>query len=325
MCAGPESALSVPSVAVVVPTHNRRDQVVGLARLVLADSATTELIVVADACTDGTAGALSEGCGHDDRLRVVEVDYASQFHTIHVGIALASADVVLVLDDDVRPDRGLVAGHARRHAGTTSLVVVGYIPTRLDSPRKPGQFARYLYAAEYERQCRIFETDPLRIFDNFWAGNFSLRRSDATQTRPGAPAGDHRALSRHADRDFGFRCRQAGLTAVFDRSLRAEHRYSRPLDAFLRDAWDSGKANKRLAVEYPAAMAQTTVNELSRRLPAPGRLAVRVGHWQWLRAAELIILRPTIVAAGRLHWWQAESLAANIAMVLIELDATLEP
>src|SRR5919108_2879362 len=93
-----------------------------------------------------------------------------------------------------------------------------------------------LYARAYEQCCAGYERQPERILLNFWAGNFSIRRSDFL--RLGRP---EKGLVVGEDRDFGIRCYRAGLHGVFDRTLLAYHLYERSLSSFRREARGRGR------------------------------------------------------------------------------------
>ena len=129
------------------------------------------------------------------------------------------------MDDDVIAGPGLVSAHARHHAGTHGLVVVGFMPVRLD---EGSSSTSRLYATEYDEHCRRLESGELTVLDGLWLGNVSVRRDEVL--RVGVPS-EHFSVRWHADTDFGLRLRDAGERGIFDRRLVAdapEHRNRRP-------------------------------------------------------------------------------------------------
>jgi hypothetical protein len=131
-------------------------------------------------------------------------------------------------------------------------LVLGYIPTRFDGPRRPGQVTTILYERDYERICRGYEDNPETIETNLWAGNMSLHREDAIKvgfTTRGS-------LELHSDLQFGIRCREMGLDSVFDRNLRATHLHSRSVRRFAAECVLSGKARANLCRQYPDLASQ---------------------------------------------------------------------
>lgn len=87
-------------VSVVIPTHNRPDMVVRAVRSALKQSVkNVEVIVVDDASTDDTRGALNQVT--DDRLRYERLDdNVGQGAARNRGLELARGDWVAFLDDD---------------------------------------------------------------------------------------------------------------------------------------------------------------------------------------------------------------------------------
>jgi GT2 family glycosyltransferase len=233
----------LPTVSAVIPTFGRRDLLPGVVEPLLADPATSEVVVVVDGSFDGSYAWLLERAEGDGRLRPFWIENRGENGAREAGVRAARGDVVLLLDDDVRAAPGLTAGHARHHMGSTGLVVLGYMPPLLPRERRPGDFTTRLYAREYEAVCRGYEASPDQILMSLWAGNMSLRREDAVAVMLGTKAP---TLPYHADRELGLRCLESGLRGIFDRSLRAEHLHTRSLDGFTADARSQGAARVML-------------------------------------------------------------------------------
>lgn len=226
------------TVSVVVPTHQRREAVADVVNHVLADQDALELVVVVDGSTDGTIEWLESQRARHARLRPIYRQKGGVAAARQCGAEAASGDVVLFLDDDVVARPGLVAGHARHHEMMPRRLVAGYMPNPW-AALPPGRrgIAR-VYRAAYEAACARYEQDPQAILLGFWAGNFSMRRDDCLKVRLDTPLLARDA--REEDREFGLRCLRAGMSAVFDRQLRAEHLYQRDLAAFRSDCRRNG-------------------------------------------------------------------------------------
>ena len=221
-----------PSVSVVVPTFNGAPLLERILRPLLDDPAASEVIVVVDGSRDGSFD-LVERSRHEPRLRGMLIENRGDMGARAEGARAATGEIVLFIDDDVLANPGLVTGHARRHAERAADVVVGYMPVTPSQRRNSDDFALRLYASEYEGRCQIYERNPESAVRELWGGNFSMRRADCLaigMTNPGFT--EHY----HADRDFGIRCLEAGLTGKFDRALAATHLHQRTLEAFIRDA-----------------------------------------------------------------------------------------
>ena len=288
-----------PSVSVVIPTYNRRERLPVVLEPLLADPAADEIVVVVDGSTDGSEELLLDFGRRDPRLRPVVIENRGLARARLAGAEAATGEVVIALDDDVLAAPGLVTGHARRHAGRDRLLVIGYMPVA-SRPRRPGEFARELYAREYERVVTSWETDPDSILRTMWAGNFSMRRADYVAM---APAVARVVTSYHEDLDFGLRCLAAGLSAEFDRSLRATHLYERGLEDFVKDARGSGTSRWIVHREHGAEVGPYTEARAWTDLPLFAQPLVRTGiRLPPMRAAT----RAAVGLAGRLRLFNLE-------------------
>lgn len=218
------------SLSVIIPTRNRRDQILKTARAILDDPAVTQLVVADDGSDDGTTEALEQAFGSDGRLKCINAGGKGKPNAGQMALTEATGDIILYMDDDVLAGPGLATGHLRHHEQRDGLIVIGYMPI-VDIPSGPGMAATKIYQKDYERICRSWEEDPSTILHNLWGGNISLSRADAN--RIGLKSTDYHPLGRHEDRDFGLRCLKAGLTGVFDRSLSSVHLYQRSLNSMI--------------------------------------------------------------------------------------------
>jgi glycosyltransferase involved in cell wall biosynthesis len=218
--------------SVVIPTHDRRRGIEQTVRAALADEATREVIVVVDGCRDGTYECLVGLARHDSRVRPLWQDNSGASSARQKGVEHARNPVVVLLDDDVVAEPGLITGHVGHHARAPRRVVLGYMPV-MGRSTWPENVTSALYSMSYEEQCRRYERDPAHVLIALWAGNMSLRRADALEV--GLDNGAL-PLGYLADRELGLRLMKAGFTGVFDRSLRGWHHYSRSLEGRRRDA-----------------------------------------------------------------------------------------
>lgn len=260
----------LPSVSVVVPTYNRARSLQSVVEPLLADPFPEEIVVVVDGCRDGSIECLERLASTDRRLKPLWIPNSGELGARQAGVEAATSAVVLMLDDDVYAKPGLVAGHARRHVGAENLLVLGYMPTKAPEGVRCTQFATHLYATEYENSCRRYEDEPETILRYLWAGNMSMRRDEALRVGLATEGYDSRY---HQDREFGIRCLKAGMTAVFDRSLFAQHVHSRSLEAFRRDAQQEGLGRRQLHEIHGDVLGPMPPDEFERGL---GRVLARV-------------------------------------------------
>jgi glycosyltransferase involved in cell wall biosynthesis len=298
----------LPSVSVVMPTRGRRTLLPDAVEPLLDDPATSELIVAVDGPDDGSLEWVAARARDDARLRAVRGPGGGPGRARAAGVWAASGDVVMLVDDDVIARHRLVSGHARRHAERRGIVVVGYMPPDMPARGASGNVAQRLYAREYEDACRAYERDADAVLLALWGGNLSLRRRDFLRVaEQGEPA-----LRYHEDRDFGLRCRSAGLQPVFDRSLRAEHRHRRDLAAFARDARAQGAGRRWVHSRHADALGPLPEDAFDGGLARPLGAIVRAARRR--RAGRLIALalRGATQAAGRGRAWRAEERAARL-------------
>lgn len=283
--------VTAPTVSVVIPTYNRCAALVGALRPLLDAHDALEIIVVVDGSQDGSAALLSRQARDHARVRPLIIDNVGDTGARQAGLERARGEVVLFLDDDVVAHAGLVAKHARHHARRgPGVVVVGYMPVAGSI-----QPAQRVYASDYEILCQRYRDDADQILLSLWAGNVSMRRSDALRVGMANPSYTERY---HADRDFGLRCLRAGLQGVFDDELKATHHYSRDFEAVLRDAESSGAGTMQLRARYGDLIgAETTpigVDGAPRAVAALMRAAARPRN----RAAVLAAARVADAVAG---------------------------
>lgn len=292
-----------PSVSVVVPTHERRSLLPTMLARVLAEPAATEVIVVVDGCNDGSIEFLHELARGEPRLRPCWIENQGENAARQHGVGLATGDVVLLLDDDLLALPGLVEGHARHHADRAGLVVMGYTPPQLPARRRGGHAPLYLFNCAYENACRRLENDPRKILLELWGGHVSLRREDCDRVGLWDPG---RMLGYHTDREFGLRCLDAGLHGVFDRSLRAEHRYVRSMEQFAQDRRQQGRNLVRLHQRYPQLLGPLP------RQASRHRCAARGLH----RVAEV----PPLQRTARRALLRIGALAQRAGLAALELE-----
>ena len=302
-------------------TYNRRERLRAMLEPLLADSEALELVVVVDACHDGSFELLETMARSESRLRPLMTERnLGQPRARLLGVQAARGDVVLSLDDDVVAETGLVGGHRRHHARHPHALVLGYMPTEIPARRSVGQFATYEYARAYEDHCAIYERDPQYVLSHLWGGNFSVRRSDFLAGVEGCEF----PLSYHEDRDLGLRFSRLGLEPVFDRNLRASHRHERSFDTYLRDARSAGAGARLLVTLHPDLVRPFDPDEAIPKYSPPARVVVRCSDVAWLRSVSLSALRLAANVSGRIGAFALEGKFAAVAKHVAERQGARE-
>lgn len=314
----------LPTVSVIVSTFNRRDSLLETVLPLLADPAATEVVVVVDGCRDGSFELLQTLAREEPRLTPLFVENAGQVAAQTAALEIVSGEVLLLVDDDVVASPGLVTGHARRHAESENLVVVGYMPTRVPPDGAKDAFTTLLYAEEYERASRAYSDDPASILRGLWMGNVSVRREDCQRIGFVNPHSEAARYVYHADRDFGLRCLKAGLTGIHDRGLHAEHRHVRSLHAFLRTAWHQGADTVALHRFHSDVLGPLPPRPVTADLPRPVAALVHATRHPAVRRPVLAGLTSLVRIGGWLRLRALQRSAAKVARRIEQQRGVLE-
>jgi glycosyltransferase involved in cell wall biosynthesis len=310
-----------PTASVIVPTFNGAPLLERILRPLLDDPAANEVIVVVDGSMDGSLEIVARLARSEPRLRGMLIENRGDMGAREAGARAATGEIVLFIDDDVLADPGLVTGHVRRHAERAADVVVGYMPVTPSPRRNSDEFALSLYASEYEGRCQIYERDPESVVRELWGGNFSMRRADCLAIGMANPGFTEHY---HADRDFGLRCLEAGLTGTFDRSLAATHLHERTLEAFIRDARSQGAARVLLPRFHAATVGPPTISEFARGLPPS--LAMLVRFTRRPRAYSVVShsLARAVRNTGRMRMWAVQRAIARVLRRIEQQHGAIE-
>src|SRR5260370_24686334 len=118
-------------ISVISPTHNR-SKLLERHLLLLKEQSLPldnfEVIVSADGCTDDTPSVV-RNLDVPYRITLLERNPGTgAAGARNRGAAVARADVLLFLDDDMEPARELLSAHVRAHQSIPESVVLGYYP-----------------------------------------------------------------------------------------------------------------------------------------------------------------------------------------------------
>ena len=242
---------ALTSIAVVVPTHQRRGRIAGLLAA-LADqslpAASIEVALVCDGCTDGTAEA-ARAAGAP-RLTVLEQPRSGAATARNRGAAATAAPILLFLDDDMVPERGCLAAHLAAHGRTAGALVLGHMPVHPESPRS--FLTEGLASWARRRHERLAVPGAVPAFTDVLTGHLSIARSsfeamgrfDARFTEGGTFGGE--------DIELGARAAARGVPILYAAEAVAAQIYDKTFAALARDIVDGARADARLASLHPA-------------------------------------------------------------------------
>lgn len=233
------------TATVVLPTHARVAQLPRVLEAVLADPATSELVVVVDGPDPAAQTLLATLAGWDRRVRAIVQDPDQGTARAKIaGARAATSEVLVLLDDDVLAGPGLVGRHLAWHQQHCGLIVVGAMPVPGTLSRGSADaLAGLVYQRNYAATCARYLSRPETILDALWGGNLSVRRSDYLSLTDELL--NYPRLA-HEDRHFGLVARAAGLHACYDPLAAAVHLHRRTWAGMLAESERQGRGQRAL-------------------------------------------------------------------------------
>jgi GT2 family glycosyltransferase len=219
-----------PRLSVVIPTYQRAallDRC--LAALALQDTDGFEVVVVDDGSSDSTPEVLAR----HDVTALVQPRNAGPAAARNRGIAQASGDLVLFLDDDVVVPPDLVGRHLALHAAAQDplLAVLGRVDWHPDLTVTP--FMHWLDRSglqfAYDTWLTAGDVDP--PYAAFYTANLSVPRPLLDQVGGFDERFPHPA---YEDMELAFRLSQQGMRMTYVPEALAFHARSIDLDTFRR-------------------------------------------------------------------------------------------
>jgi GT2 family glycosyltransferase len=264
------------SVRVVVPTHDRREQILLLARDLLGQDFPDDrlrIVVVCDGCRDGTADALRVRFG--ETVSVLEQPGSGPAAARNLGVRDAAEDLFVFLDDDMRVGPDLVERHVDAHRRHPGSVVVGSMPVHPGSPRSFLTEGLARWARRRDEALSTAGTQP--GFEEVLTGNLSVGRETFARIggfdvgfTQGESFGDE-------DLEFGWRAVEAGVPIRFEPRAVAAQDFRKRFRDVASDIRRGGFADVRFAAKHPEARRRLLLDGET-RLPPWERRAMRFGR-----------------------------------------------
>jgi GT2 family glycosyltransferase len=239
-----------PRASIVIPTFRRRDSV-GRALQALArqtvPAAEFEVIVALNGPEDGTTELVS-GFAAPFALRTVYREQAGRAGACNQGIAAATGELIVLLDDDMEPGPGFVAAHQAAHHAPR-LGVVGAAPVVVGPGSPP--VAKYI-AARFERHGATLAAAGYRFrLRDFYSGNFSIAKADLPST---GPFDETFTEYGNEDLELSRRLVQSGVRLVYCAEALAYQHYEKDFPRLARDTMAKGRTAVLFARKHPAVL-----------------------------------------------------------------------
>jgi glycosyltransferase involved in cell wall biosynthesis len=317
---------AAPPLAVVVPSHNRRELLTRVLQALAAQSYPAdrfEAIVVLDACTDGSA-ELAHSLELPYRMRIVEHDVRNSAASRNRGVRETQQPVVLFLDDDVVPHPGVLTAHAEAHrVAAGEVAVLGDCPPWVEG-RTPWELL--LRSWWYDHYRRRAEPSHRWTYTDFASANSSLLR--ATLLRHPY---DEAFPSRREDWELGLRLLDAGVGFAHCAGAAAWHYLDTAFATALRQRREDGRADVVFAQKHPNARSTLPVASFLWSVDEAWlhRQALRASKNSTHRNRSLVLQAPLLKLEATLHlrgrWRRRANRLFRKAYVLGLADALGSP
>jgi GT2 family glycosyltransferase len=234
-------------------------------------------VVAADRSTDGTLEALPAAAA-PFRLIGVRTRGGGRAQACNAGVAAASGDVILFLDDDMEPCPSCLRRHLEHHRRAARACVLGPVPVRVDpSSSFAERYVARRFDAHLAKLARQGGTTTLR---DFYSGNASIRRDVLEEV--GAFDEAFTAYG-NEDLELAFRLRAAGVDVRYEPGAVAYQRYTKTFAGLAADTVEKGRTAVLLARTHPETFRELQLS----------RLAAQSRRWRAARALVVGLAAPS--------------------------------
>lgn len=200
------------ALSVAIPTYGRDRVLIGTLRYLLAPDPPPAEILVLDQTPrhEEVVERQLTAWAAASQIRWLRLPEPSITRAMNQGLLLARGEVVLFLDDDIRPEPDLIAAHIAAHQDTGAALVAG----RIIQPWQEG--------LDYNQQ-QGFHFAGLKPYwiDEFVGCNFSVRRDVALAL--GGFDENFVKVAYRFEAEFAFRLRRAGHRIYFEPAACIHH------------------------------------------------------------------------------------------------------
>jgi peptidoglycan/xylan/chitin deacetylase (PgdA/CDA1 family)/glycosyltransferase involved in cell wall biosynthesis len=219
-----------------------------------------EVVVVIDGSTDGTAEmvrSLRPPCG----LQVLEQPNRGPGVARNAGIKAAKGEFILLLDDDIDCDPGMLRTHAEEHAAAGRAVVVfGPVLVAPDSPRTIATEWTRTYTDEYV--ARLERTRTPR-----WPRDYAVEANYSAPREVLLASGGYDAqfATRSETLELGLRLHRVGIPFRYTPRAVVRQFFVKSSTAVAeRDAWQYGRSEVLLCRKHPEYRPHSIFSYMSR-------------------------------------------------------------
>ncbi len=159
-------------VSIVIPTYNRKNELRKLLDALNNEDypfSNFEVIVVDDGSRDGTAEFMESYASHFNLVTICHKENMGSAASRNDGVRTAANEIILFLDDDLVPSRGIIRNHIKHHS-KSNCAVIGNIKYRKTFSTR--------WVSRYLSTRGVHKIKPTRRipFKCFWTSNTSIRK-----------------------------------------------------------------------------------------------------------------------------------------------------
>lgn len=210
-----------PAISIVIPTHNRADQLPRVVQRLMSQDVSPDLyevIIVDSNSADSTPQALRRLTERYSNLTALRCDRSSVAATRNMGLNVARAELIMLLDDDILVGRDLLRRVFRWSRKYPGRVLLGKIIAPWEDSVSP--FERFLVEAQ-DVNNYVFPDSENVPSNHFYTACVAIPRSVLGATRfdegfQGAGV---------EDIEFGFRLLTKDSRMVFMPDVQVQHEY----------------------------------------------------------------------------------------------------
>ncbi len=293
-------------VSVVIPTYNRLQQLkrclAGLEKQTYPPG-DFEVVVISDGSTDGTDAYLLE-CSTPLNLKGLTQDNQGPAAARNEGIARASGEMILFIDDDIVPIPQLIEEHLAVHQERGSqAVVLGPMLTPPDNRLPP--WVAWEQAMLEKQYADMVAGRWKPTARQFYTGNTSILREHLVDV-----GGFDTSFRRAEDVEMAYRLAERGMQFYFHPGAIGYHYAERSYKSWLTIPYDYGRNDVVFTQQKGQTwLLPTVIKEYHTRNTLVRCLVHACLDRPGLSAAAQVGLRQAAALAGFLGWSAVQRMA----------------
>lgn len=235
------------TVSVVVPTYNGASKISNLLHALERQTITPlEVIIISDGSTDNTAEVIEQNTW---QLNIIFIQQQNKGRsaTRNKGASVATGDLLLFFDDDMRPLQDCLAIHILHHNQHFNSIVTGGLKEEI-TPHATELFKYKSFLSDKWLNPLKSETSTLLNKNQVFVttANFSVPKKIFKQV-----GGFDERLTDAEDYDFAVRAFKAGVPLYFNNTAFAWHDDNITTRSYIKRQRQYAEAQERLRTIHP--------------------------------------------------------------------------